>query len=109
MMVAVMVGLFIYFGVLRSFQHCTGHIMTGSFVARGNQYTQLVKVLYCKLPTMGKQLPTFPHKVRGVNRQPQRWEASVLQHCTAVAPGVTVEAVVAAVVDHHIMGLKPQL
>ena len=30
----------------------------GSFVGRGNQYIQLVKVLYCKLPTIGKQLPT---------------------------------------------------
>ena len=33
----------------------------GSFVSKGNQYIQLVKVLYCKLPTIGKQLPTFPH------------------------------------------------
>ena len=24
----------------------------GSFMGRGSQYTQLVKVLYCKLPTM---------------------------------------------------------
>ena len=29
--------------------HCKGHIMTGSFVGRGNQYIQVVKVLYCKL------------------------------------------------------------
>ena len=37
------------------------------------QYIQLVKVLYCKLPTIGKkQLPTFPHKVRGLNHRPQR-------------------------------------
>ena len=27
---------------------------------RGNQYIQLVKVLYCKLPTIGKQLPSDP-------------------------------------------------
>ena len=53
----------------------------GSFVTRGNQYIQLVKVLYYKLPTIGKQLPTFPHKVRGLNRQPQRWEGSVLPLC----------------------------
>ena len=26
------------FGVLRRFQHCTGHIMTGSWKGRGNQY-----------------------------------------------------------------------
>ena len=41
--------------------------MTGSFVGRGNQYIQLVKVLYCKLPTIGKQLPTFSNEVQGLN------------------------------------------
>ena len=31
--------IFIYlFGVLRHFQHCTGHITTGSWKGRGNQY-----------------------------------------------------------------------
>ena len=60
---------FIYlFWVLCRFQHYTGHIMMGSFVGRGNQYTQLVKVLYCKLPTIGKQLPTFATKGPGLNR-----------------------------------------
>ena len=35
--------MFIYlFGVLRRFQHCTGHIMTVSWKDRGNQYIQLV-------------------------------------------------------------------
>ena len=43
--------------------------MTGSSVGRGNQ---------CILPTISKQLPTFPHKVLGSNPRPQRWEASVL-------------------------------
>ena len=53
------------------------------FVDRGNQYMRLVKVLYCKLPTIGKQLPTFPHKARGLNCPTQRWEVSVLSlhHC----------------------------
>ena len=52
---------FIYlFGVLRRFQHCTGHIMTGSWKGKGNQYIQFVRVLNCKLPTNGKQLPAFP-------------------------------------------------
>ena len=38
--------LFIYLlGVLCCFQHCTGHITTGSFVGRENHYIQLVKVL----------------------------------------------------------------
>ena len=40
--------------------------MIGSLMGRGSQYTQLVKVLYCKLPTIGKELPTFPHRVRGL-------------------------------------------
>ena len=31
----------------------------GSWKGRGNQYIELVKVLYCKLPTNGKQLPAF--------------------------------------------------
>ena len=54
------------FGVLHCFQHCTGHITTGSWKGRGNQYIQLVKVLFCKLPT----------KLRS-----QRWEARVLPLC----------------------------
>ena len=29
---------FCLFGVLRRFQHCTGHITTGSWKGRGNQY-----------------------------------------------------------------------
>ena len=58
------------FGFERHFQHCTGHITMGSVMGRGNQYIQLVMVLYCKLPTNGKQLPTFPHTVRGWNHQP---------------------------------------
>ena len=48
------------FGVLRRFQHCTGHITTGSWKGRGNQYIEFARVLYCKLPTNGKQLPAVP-------------------------------------------------
>ena len=48
------------FGVLRLFQHCTGHIATGSWKGRGNQYIQFVRILYCKLLTNGKQQPAFP-------------------------------------------------
>ena len=72
--------LFIYlFGVLCHFQHCTGHITMGSWKGRGNQYIQFVRVLYCKLPTNGKQLPTFPlEAVTGTEPRPQRWEARVL-------------------------------
>ena len=36
----IVVGFF----VLRRFQHCTGHIMTGSWKGRGNQYLQFVRV-----------------------------------------------------------------
>ena len=42
------------FRVLHHFQHCTGHITTGSWKGRGNQYIKFVRVLYCKLPTNGK-------------------------------------------------------
>ena len=53
--------IFIYlFGVLRRFQNCTGHITTGSWKGRGNQYIEFVRDLYCKLPTNDKQLPAFP-------------------------------------------------
>ena len=53
---------FFLFGVLRRFQHCTGHITTGSWKGRGNQYIEFARVVYCKLPTNGKQLPAFPLK-----------------------------------------------
>ena len=32
----------------------------GSWKGGGNQNVQIVRVLYCKLPTNGKQLPAFP-------------------------------------------------
>ena len=49
---------------------------------RGNQYIQFVRVLYCKLPTNGKQLPAFPlEAVPGIEPRPQRWEARVLPLC----------------------------
>ena len=75
--------VFIYlFGVLHRFQHCTGHITTGSWKGRGNQYIQFVRVLYCKLLTNGKQLPAFPlEAVPGIEPRPQRWEARVLPLC----------------------------
>ena len=70
------------YGVLPHFQHCTGHITTGSWKGIGNQYTQLVKILYCKLPTNGKQLPAFPlEAVPGTEPRPQRWEVRVLPLC----------------------------
>ena len=54
----------------------------GSWKGRGNQYIQFVRVLYCKLPTNGKQLPAFPLEVMlGIEPRPQRWEAKVLPLC----------------------------
>ena len=61
-------------GVSRRFQHYTGHITMGSFVGRRNQYIQLVMILYSKLLTIGEQVSTFPHNVRGLNCRPKRWE-----------------------------------
>ena len=64
------------------FQHCTGHITMGSWEGIGNQYVQFIRVLYCKLPTNGKQLPAFPlEAVLGTKPRPQRWEARVLPFC----------------------------
>ena len=75
-------NLFIYLGFLRCFQHCTGHITMGSWKGRGNQYIEFARILYCKLPTNGKQLPAFPHKaLTGIEPRPQRWEARVLPLC----------------------------
>ena len=54
----------------------------GSWKGRGNQYIELVRVLYCKLPTSGKQLPAFPlEAMLETEPQPQRWEARVLPLC----------------------------
>ena len=79
---------FIYlFVVLRHFQHCTGHITTGSWKGRGNQYIQFIRVLYCKLPTNGKQLPAFPlEAMPGTKPRPQRWEARMLPLCHHAPP-----------------------
>ena len=78
-----LVLVFIYlFGGLCCFQHCTGHITMGSWKGRGNQSIQFIRVLYCKLPTNGKQLPAFPlEAMPEIERQPQRWEARVLRPC----------------------------
>ena len=57
--------VYLFIWILTSLSsHCIGHIMMGSFIDRGNQYIQLVKVLYCNLPTNAKQLPAFPLEVR---------------------------------------------
>ena len=68
---------FIYlFDVLHRFQHCADNITTGRSEGRGNQYIQLLKVLYCKLPTNSKQLAAFPLEFRpGSESQSLKWEA----------------------------------
>ena len=48
---------------------CTGHITKSSFMGKGNHYIQLVKVLYCKLPTIRKKLQSFPHRVQSLKRR----------------------------------------
>ena len=48
------------------------HITMGSFMGTGNQFIQLVKVLYCTLVVIGKKIPAFPHMVRGLNHRTQR-------------------------------------
>ena len=46
-----------------------------------NQYIQLVKVLYCKLPSNGKQLQAFPLEVGpGTELGSQRWERRVSRY-----------------------------
>ena len=58
------------------------NIQNADWKGRGNQYFQFVRVLYCKLPTNGKQLPAFPREaVPGTEPRPQRWEARVLPLC----------------------------
>ena len=79
----ILLEVFIYlFGVLCRFQHCTGHITMGSWKGRGNQYIEFARILYCKLPTNGKQLPAFPFEaLPGTESRPQRWEGRVLPLC----------------------------
>ena len=89
------------FGVLRRFQHCTGHITTDNWEGRGNQYIQLVKVLYCKLPTNGKQLPAFPLKVvPGTEPRSQRWWRECYHSATMAPSNASVNTFSSLKVDH---------
>ena len=64
----------------------------GSWKGRGNQYIQFVRVLCCKLPTNGKQLPAFPlEAVPGTEPRPQSWEARVLPLCHRGPPRLTLK------------------
>ena len=74
--------LYIYLWFYVTFQHSLGHITMDSWKGRGNQYIQLLKVLYCKMLTNGKQLPAFPFVVGpGTEPRSQRWEATVQIKC----------------------------
>ena len=54
----------------------------GSWKGRGNQYIEFARVVYCKLPTNGKQLLAFPlTAMMGIEPRPQRREARVLPLC----------------------------
>ena len=71
----------IYLG-LHYTQYLIGNIVRSNWKGRGNQYIQLVKILYCKLPAVGKQLSTFPHKVQSLNLQ----TSEVGDKCVTAAP-----------------------
>ena len=61
-------AVFYLFGVLHHFEHCTGHITTGSWMGRGNQYIQFHQ-------------SSVLEAVPGTEPQPQRWEVRVLPIC----------------------------
>ena len=60
--------------------------MTGSFMGRGNQYIELVKVLNCKLPTKGKQVPPFPLEVGLPTKTPILEVGGECYHSATMAP-----------------------
>ena len=70
----------------------SGHITTGSWKGRGNQYIQLVKVLYCKLPTNGMQLPAFPLEVEPWTKPGLRGGRRECYHSATVAPWSLVQS-----------------
>ena len=60
--------------------------MTGSWKGRGNQYIEFARVLYCKLPTIGKQLPAFPLEAVGGSNPGLRGGRPECYHSATVAP-----------------------
>ena len=77
------------FGILRRFQHCTGHITKGSWKDRGNQYIQLVKVLYynCR-PTESNYQLSHLRPCREANPS-LRGGRQECYHSATVAPRMT--------------------
>ena len=47
------------FSVLCKIQDFIGYVVMGSWKGRGKHYIQLLKILWCKLPTNRKQLSAF--------------------------------------------------
>ena len=86
-------SLICLFGVLRRFQHCTGHITTGSWKGRGNQYIEFARVVYCKLLTNGKQLPAFPLEPMQGSNPGLRGGKRECYHSATVAPFFFIEHV----------------
>ena len=79
-------------------------IMTGSWKGRRNQYIQFIRVLYCKLPTNGKQLPTFPlEAAQGIKPWPQRWEARVLPLCHCGPPKNVLQLEFLCLGEHNVL------
>ena len=58
----------------------------GSFMGRANQYKQLVMALYCKLPTIGKQIPTFPLYYQEFEPQTSEVGGEGIKTMTSLAP-----------------------
>ena len=77
-----MMYLFVYLGFYVAFN--TVQVISRRVVGRAEEtstYSSL-GLLYCKLPTNGKQLPAFPlTAMTGIEPRPQRWEARVLPLC----------------------------
>ena len=60
----------------------TINIVMSNSKGAGNQYIQLVKVLYCITPTCSKQVPDFQLEVKpGFELRSHRWQGSVLALC----------------------------
>ena len=82
MVIVCIFHFFYYFGFYVAFN--TVQVISRRVVGRAEEtstYSSLW-VLYCKLPTNGKQLPAFPlEAVLGIEPQPQRWEARELPLC----------------------------
>ena len=76
-------NLFIYLGFYVAFN--TLQVISRWVVGRAEEtstYKTTIRVLYCELPTNGKQLPAFPlEEILGTEPQPQTWEAKVLPLC----------------------------